>query len=83
MNIITGFLCIVLVYKYVNEKLNTKLKFHIVNDEHGMNESIVFQFEEAEHIWLYFQYDTVDYGKIFALNDSNNKIYYPFGKTGF
>ena len=40
------------------------------------NESIIFQFTESQQIGLYFKYDTIDYGSIFALNDSNNKIYY-------
>lgn len=58
LNIITGFLCIILVYKYVNEKLNTKLKFHIVNDEHGMNESIVLEAKLNNQYNTLFMLDT-------------------------
>ena len=40
------------------------------------NKSIMFEFFDSQQIGLYFKYDTVDHGKVFALNSSNNKIYY-------
>lgn len=42
-SIVTGALCLFLICVYVKNKLSTVLKFHMVNDENGMNEAIILE----------------------------------------
>ena len=58
LNIITGTLCMLVLHVYIRDKLNNKLKFHIVNDENGMNESIILEAKLNNKYDTLFMLDT-------------------------
>ena len=58
LNFVTGALCILVLYVYIRDKLNNKLKFHIVNDENGMNESIILEAKLNNKYDTLFMLDT-------------------------
>ncbi len=58
ISFITGLLCVILVYIYIQHKLSTTIKFNIVNDDNGMNESIILEAKLNNKYNTLFMLDT-------------------------